>query len=474
MAELKFEETMHEPALGVDAPERAKTTICQPYEYSRRELVEPDWRRFPGWRNVTRAEWRDPMWQRAHSVRNLRQLREVCGDGLSEEFFADLAADQERYATMPLRLTPQLMNTISPRAEPSTAGWYMDPVRRYMLPAASDRQSEWPSHPLATRDSLGERAMWMVEGLVHRYPTKVLAELTSTCPQYCGHCTRMDLVGTSVPGFAKNRFSMHTADRTDAIVEYLRSRPVVRDVVVSGGDVANVPWSRLRRFVEQLLEIGSVRDVRLATKGLIGLPQHWLAHEVRKGMAELANMASARNVNLSVHTHVNAVQQLTPLVAEASRGLLEAGVGEIRNQSVLLEGVNATVNDILDLCFALRDEASILPYYFYLCDMVPGVEHWRIPLGRAQTLQDSIMGYLPGFATPRIVCDVPFVGKRWVHQAVAYDREKGISSWRKNHRTPLDRDDSESLTDPHSYYDPINTLPEAGRQWWREMGRSPA
>ena len=36
-------------------------------------------------------------------------------------------------------------------------------------------------------------------GLTHRYPTKVLAELLPTCPQYCGHCTRMDLVGNSTP-----------------------------------------------------------------------------------------------------------------------------------------------------------------------------------------------------------------------------------------------------------------------------------
>jgi lysine 2,3-aminomutase len=30
----------------------------QPYEYTRRELVEPDWRRFPGWRDVTETQWR--------------------------------------------------------------------------------------------------------------------------------------------------------------------------------------------------------------------------------------------------------------------------------------------------------------------------------------------------------------------------------------------------------------------------------
>ena len=89
---------------------------------------------------------------------------------------------------------------------------------------------------------------------------------------------------------------------------------------------------------------------------------------------------------------------------------------DVRNQGVLMRGVNDTVEQLLDLCFTLLDGAGIMPYYFYMCDMIPNSEHWRVRVKQAQELQHAIMGYLPGFATPRIVCDVPFVGKRWVHQ----------------------------------------------------------
>ena len=102
--------------------------------------------------------------------------------------------------------------------------------------------------------------------------------------------------------------------------------------------------------------------------------------------------------------------------AEASRAMLDAGLRDVRNQGVLLDGVNADPHALLDLCFALLDGAQIMPYYFYMCDMIPFSEHWRVSVADAQRLQHHIMGYLPGFATPRIVCDVPFVGKRWVHQ----------------------------------------------------------
>lgn len=74
-------------------------------------------------------------------------------------------------------------------------------------------------------------------------------------------------------------------------------------------------------------------------------------------------------------------------------------------------GVCSTPQQLLDLCFALLDNAGILPYYFYLSDMTPNAEHWRLAVWEAQLLQRSIMGYLPGFATPRLVCDVPYLGK---------------------------------------------------------------
>ncbi|GDY28565.1 KamA family radical SAM protein [Gandjariella thermophila] len=444
----------------------------QPYAYRRRELVEPDWRRLPGWRDVTEAQWRDAQWQRAHCVKNAGQLRAVLGDLLTDRFYADLNADQQHLATMSMLVTPQMLNTMA--AEDSvppaafTDAFYANPVRRYMIPVRSDRDPEWPSHPHATRDSLHEAEMWVVEGLTHRYPTKVLAELLSTCPQYCGHCTRMDLVGNSTPQVDKLRLGLKPVDRQDRMIDYLRRTPTVRDVVVSGGDVANVPWHQLESFLMRLLDIDTVRDVRLATKALAGLPQHWLQPRVVEGLERVARTAARRGVNLAIHTHINHARSVTPLVAEAARTALEVGVRDVRNQGVLLRGVNATPTDLLDLCFALQGEANILPYYFYLCDMIPNAEHWRVAVWEAQDLQHAIMGYLPGYATPRIVCDVPYVGKRWVHQVAEYDQERGISYWTKNYRTGIELDDPDALTRRYPYYDPIATLPASGQRWWAE------
>lgn len=452
------------------------TQVSQPYAYSRRELVEPDWTRLPGWTGVTASDWDSAQWQRAHCVKSIAQLRTVMGDLLEDRFYADLERDQAERATMSMLVPPQMLNTMVPATDDPvpaagaafTEAFYADPVRRYMLPVFSDRRSDWPSHPHATRDSLHEHDMWVTEGLTHRYPTKVLAELLPTCPQYCGHCTRMDLVGNSTPQVAKLKFDLKPVDRQTAMLDYLRRTPSVRDVVVSGGDVANMPWKNLEAFLDRLLEVENVRDIRLATKALMGLPQHWFAGDVVEGVGRVARTARERGVSLAIHTHVNSAQSITPAVARASRAMLDAGVRDVRNQGVLMRGVNDTPERLLDLCFALADGAMITPYYFYMCDMIPFAEHWRVSLADAQRLQHEIMGYLPGFSTPRIVCDVPFVGKRWVHQVEQYDRERGISYWRKNYRTSIEGDDTEALSREYVYYDPIDTLPESGRQWWRD------
>ncbi len=454
------------------------TTVEQPYDYRRRELVEPDWTRLPGWVAVTATDWADAQWQRAHCIKNVKQLMSVMGDLLTEDFYADLERDQAERATMAMLLPPQMLNTIVPATtEPMpaagaefTAAFRADPVRRYMLPVFSDRRTDWPSHPFAIRDSLHEQDMWAVEGLTHRYPTKVLAEMLSTCPQYCGHCTRMDIVGTSTPIVDKVRLVGKPVDRYAAMLAYLQATPAVRDVVVSGGDVANMPWKNLEAFLMRLLEIENIRDIRLATKALMGLPQHWLQPDVVAGVGRVATIARSRGVSLAIHTHVNAAQSVTPLVADASRAMLEAGVRDVRNQGVLMRGVNDSPQELLDLCFGLLDGAMITPYYFYMCDMIPFSEHWRVSLAQAQHLQHAMMGYLPGFATPRIVCDVPFVGKRWVHQVDEYDREKGMSFWRKNYRTSIEGADTGALSRDYVYYDPIDTLPPAGQAWWREQG----
>src|SRR3954471_19532547 len=243
-----------------------------PYPLSR-EYAEPDWNRLPGFRGVSAVDWESAVWQRRHTIKNLGELKAALGNLLPDDLAESICQDQERRATISMLIPQQMVNTMD------VSDLWRDPVRRYMAPALADRRTDWPNHPKSARDSLHESDMWVVEGLTHRYPTKVLAELLSTCPQYCGHCTRMDLVGQSVPQVPKRRFATQQGDRHEQILAYLRKTPSVRDVVVSGGDIANLPAQVLEKFISAMLDIENIRDIRLASKGLVGVPQHFLQDE---------------------------------------------------------------------------------------------------------------------------------------------------------------------------------------------------
>ena len=350
----------------------------------------------------------------------------------------------------------------------TTEAFYADPVRRYMIPVASDRRTDWPSHPHATRDSLHEHDMWVAEGLTHRYPTKVLAELLSTCPQYCGHCTRMDLVGNSTPAVDKLKLTLKPVDRYDAHIAYLKAHPGVRDVVVSGGDVANVPWRNLESYLMRLLDIETDPRHPARHQGARwACPSTGSQPDVVEGLERVARTAARRGVNLAIHTHVNHAQSLTPLVARAAQTALEVGVRDVRNQGVLMRGVNATTADLLDLCFALQGEAGILPYYFYMCDMIPNAEHWRVA-GLAGPAAAARHHGLP--ARLRHPADrlrravrrqaLGAHGHRVRPRARHLVLDQELPHLHRGRPTPR------RCSKRYAYYDPIDTLPESGQQWW--------
>jgi lysine 2,3-aminomutase len=336
-----------------------------------------------------------------------------------------------------------------------------DPVRRYMLPAFATGTPEWPNHPKASRDSLHEAEMWAVEGLTHRYPTKVLAEMLPTCPQYCGHCTRMDLVGNDVPQVQKHRFQLGQKERYEQMLDYLRRTPTVRDVVVSGGDIANLPIQALEPFVSALLDIPNIRDIRLASKGLMAIPQHFLQDSVLQGLERLAKKANERGVDLALHTPR---QQRPSAHAARGQGRAQAarhglprraqpGCAAARRE----QHPQGSLGPVLHAARSREDPPVLLLHVRH----DPQLGALALSVAEAQQLQHDIMGYMPGFATPRIVCDVPFVGKRWIHQISEYDRERGISYWTKNYRTGIEGNDPEALTRKYEYFDPIYTLPES-------------
>ncbi|KAK6430362.1 hypothetical protein LTR95_013481 [Oleoguttula sp. CCFEE 5521] len=356
-----------------------------------------------------------------------------------EAFLEDVYGGMEK-APMSVRLTPHVLSVINWQAP------LQDPVLRQFLPLKS---RILPDHPELSLDSLHEEGDSPVAGLVHRYPDRVLflgkylnictflcssttdcLLATSVCPVYCRFCTRSYAVGADTESVTKH--SLKPARRRwDAMFEYIEKTPQIQDVVVSGGDSYYLDPSHLTRIGHRLLDIPHIKRFRFATKGLAVCPMRmtdpndaWV-----NAFVEISNRGRAVGKEVAMHTHFNHPNEITWATEMAARTLFQRGV-RVRNQTVLLRGVNDTIATMAQLMRKLSD-LMIQPYYVYLGDMVKGVEDLRTSLATALHIEKNLIGGIAGFNMPKFVVDLPGGGgKRPVTSFETYDTKTGVSTWK--------------------------------------------
>jgi lysine 2,3-aminomutase len=106
-----------------------------------------------------------------------------------------------------------------------------------------------------------------------------------------------------------------------------------------------------------------------------------------------------------LNTHFNHSREITPEAAAACDRLVRSGV-PVNNQSVLLRGINDSVEIQTKLCQGLL-KIKVRPYYLYQCDEVEGTEHLRTPLATGLKIIEGMRGYTSGLAVPTFVIDLP-------------------------------------------------------------------
>ncbi|GBF27498.1 L-lysine 2,3-aminomutase [bacterium MnTg02] len=399
--------------------------------------------------HASAAEFNDHRWQDKNSVARFKQLEALLEGLIAPSLLDEIGAGLSKVG-MSIRLTPYIMSLIDWRNADT------DPIRRQFLPMLSEQEAD---HPCLAVDSLGERETSPVPSLVHRYPDKVLFLVTSVCPVYCQYCTRSYAVGQDTLLVQKDHVT--SARNWEAAFDYIRAHPEIEDIVISGGDVARLKPANIRLLGNTLLEIEHVRRLRFATKALSVQPMKFLSDDDWfQAIVEVVEYGRSMFKDVCVHTHFNHPNEITPLVEQAMRRLHNEGV-YVRNQAVLLRGVNDDTDTLIKL-FRGLGRMNIHPYYVYLCDMVMGTEHFRVPLSTAQELEKTVRGTTAGFNTPLFVVDAPGGGgKRDVHSAEFQEVEFGISGFRSPAVDPLRM---------YHYFDPLRSLGQAAREAWKMPG----
>src|SRR5215470_18510820 len=307
----------------------------------------------------------------------LRSIGQLQSSGLvSAAQAATLERVAARYA---VAITPAMADMID-RDDPN------DPIARQFIPDPAELESQLPERA----DPIGDDAFSPVEGIVHRYPDRVLLKLVHTCPVYCRFCFRREMVG---PGGRRGL----TAEKRDAAYRYIREHPEIWEVIVTGGDPLVLPVPHLRAAVQTLAAIDHVKIIRVHTRMPAVAPE--------RITAELVAALRAPGKTTYVALHANHPGELSPAARAACARIVDAGIPML-SQTVLLRGVN---DDVKTLSALMRVfvECRIKPYYLHHADLAPGTGHLRVSIETGQQLMWQMRGRFSGLCQPAYVLDIP-------------------------------------------------------------------
>jgi lysine 2,3-aminomutase len=330
------------------------------------------WKDIPLFKDVTDAQWNDWRWQWRNRIEDAERLSKVIP--LSAEAVAGI---EKALSRVRMAITPYYASLIDPDDEGC-------PIRLQAVPRGFEAEKK----PWESVDPLEEEADSPVEGLVHRYPDRVLFVVTEQCSMYCRHCTRRRVVGVTDRPVSD--------ERLEAGIRYVREHKEVRDILVSGGDPFTLSDGKLERIVKSLREIPHVEIIRIGTRAPVAMPQR-----VTERLAAMLAKYHPVYVNL----HFNHPKEITAEASMACAVLADHGI-PLGNQTVLLRGVNNCPVVMKDLVHALV-KIRVKPYYIYQCDLTWGLDHFRTTISEGLEIMEALRGHTTGFAVPTYVVDAP-------------------------------------------------------------------
>ncbi|MDC7744318.1 lysine-2,3-aminomutase-like protein [Rhizobium binxianense] len=312
-----------------------------------------------------------------NAVKPIKSVDDLVKGGLAAP--ADRAALEAVAARYAIALTPVVTRLID-RADPD------DPIARQFVPDAA----ELTVAPEERADPIGDHAHSPVEGIVHRYPDRVLLKAVHVCPVYCRFCFRREMVGPQGLGTLD-------AAAMQAAFDYISSHQEIWEVILTGGDPLVLSPRRLREIMEVLGEIAHVKIVRFHTRVPV----------VDPGKIDAALIAALKASGNTVYValHANHVSELTSDARAACARLVDAGIAMV-SQSVLLKGINDDPDVLAELMKAFV-EIRVKPYYLHHPDLAPGTGHFRLTIEEGQRIVAALRGRISGLCQPTYILDIP-------------------------------------------------------------------
>jgi len=288
----------------------------------------------------------------------------------------DLERVAEKYA---VSVSPHLLSLVD-RCDPH------DPIVRQFLPSLE----ELNTLPEELADPIGDAAHSPVPAIVHRHPDRVLFKVVAACPVYCRFCFRREMIG---PG-KENALSK---EDFETALAYIAGHSGIWEVILTGGDPFILSPRRIAEITGRLAAIPHVKVVRWHTRVPVTDPD--------RVNDQLVAALQAPGATAYVAIHANHVREFSPAAQRAIARLANGGVALV-SQSVLLKGVNDTVDSLADLMRAFA-ENRVKPYYLHHPDLAPGTSHFRLGIEEGLELMRQLRARLSGLAMPTYMLDIP-------------------------------------------------------------------
>lgn len=318
------------------------------------------------------TDWSNWKWQMKNRINSIDTLGEYIR--LSNDEMKGISACLKKFR---MAITPYYASLMDPH-DPNC------PIRKQSIPSIH----ELISHKCDLDDPLNEDSDSPVPGLTHRYPDRVLLLVTDQCSMYCRHCTRRRMAGQKDGALPKKQIEI--------ALEYIRKTPVIRDVIISGGDPLTLGDKEIEFILRELRQIPHVEIIRIGTRTPVVLPQR-----ITKELCEMIQKYQPVWIN----THFNHPKEITPEATAACDMMSNHGI-PLGNQSVLLKGVNDCPHIMKELMHKLL-KIRVRPYYIYQCDLSRGIGHFRTSVGKGVEIMENLRGHTSGLAVPHFVIDAP-------------------------------------------------------------------
>ncbi len=263
-----------------------------------------------------------------------------------------------------------------------------DPIAAQFVPT----EAEGDLRPYESVDPIADGRYMVSPRVIHHYHDRVLILVNDRCATYCRHCFRRHFTGHDTG-------RIQPAD-IEAALDYLRERPHVEEVLLSGGDPLMLGDDELEKIIRRLREGVHPRRLlfRIATRMPVVLPAR-----ITQAFARM--LAEATDRCAWVVTHANHPRELTDAFGMAVSHLVDQGI-PVLNQAVLLRGVNNAV-DVLENLFRGLIQLRVKPYYLFQGDLAAGTAHFRTSIEEGLDLMDALRERVSGLAMPCYAVDLP-------------------------------------------------------------------